>query len=156
MRGQGLLVVLVAAVLSVAFWALGLPFWLLLGIFAGVVEVVPVIGPLVAGALAVGVGLTIDFQHGVAAGLIVLVVRLVEDYLVIPRVLGNAVGLSPLLVLVSVVATGLLFGGFAVPLAIPLAAVVATLFDVIVLNKEPSAEDVPTVLFPAQDAETSG
>jgi predicted PurR-regulated permease PerM len=155
-RGQGLLVVLVAMVLSAAFWAIGLPFWLLLGVFAGVVEVIPVVGPLAAGALAVGVGLTVDVQHGIAAGVVVLVVRLVEDYLVIPRVLGNAVGLSPLLVLVSVAATAFLFGGFVVPLAIPLAAVVATLFDVIVLNKEPADEEVPTVLFPAKDAETAG
>jgi predicted PurR-regulated permease PerM len=51
----------------------------------------------------------------------VLVVRLAEDYVVIPRVLGDAVGLSPLLVLVSVSATALLFGEFAVLLAIPLA-----------------------------------
>ena len=155
-RGQGLLVVLVAIVLSAVFWALGLPFWLLLGVFAGLVEVVPVIGPLVAGALAVGVGLTVDVRTGVLAGVAVLIVRLLEDYLVIPRVLGDAVGLSPLLVLVSVTATGLLFGGFAVPLAIPLAAVVGTLFDVIVLDKEPSEQEVPTVLFPAQDAEAAG
>jgi predicted PurR-regulated permease PerM len=155
-RGQALLVVVVATVLSAVFWGLGLPFWLLLGIFAGLVEVVPVIGPLAAGALAVGVGLSVDVEHGVLAGAAVLVVRLLEDYLVIPRVLGEAVGLSPLLVLVSVAATGLLFGGFAVPLAIPLAAVVATLFDVVVLNKEPAEEEVPTVLFPAKDAETAG
>jgi predicted PurR-regulated permease PerM len=155
-RGQGLLIVLVAIVLSATFWAIGLPFWLLLGVFAGVVEVVPVVGPLAAGALAVGVGLTVSVPHAIAAGAAVLVVRLVEDYLVIPRVLGNAVGLSPLLVLVSVAATALLFGGFVVPLAIPLAAVVATLFDVIVLDKEPAEEEVPTVLFPAKDAETAG
>jgi predicted PurR-regulated permease PerM len=155
-RGQGLLIVLVAIVLSATFWAIGLPFWLLLGVFAGVVEVVPVVGPLAAGALAVGIGLTVSFPHAVAAGAAVLVVRLVEDYVVIPRVLGNAVGLSPLLVLVSVAATALLFGGFVVPLAIPLAAVVATLFDVIVLDKEPAEEEVPTVLFPAKDAETAG
>jgi predicted PurR-regulated permease PerM len=155
-RGQGLLVVLVSIVLSLTFWALGLPFWLLLGVFAGLVEVVPIIGPLIAGALAVGVGLTVDVRTGILAGVAVLVVRLLEDYIVIPRVLGDAVGLSPLLVLVSVTATGLLFGGFAVPLAIPLAAVVATLFDVIVLDKEPSEEEVPTVLFPAGDAEAAG
>ena len=152
-RGQGLLIVLVAAVLSVAFWAIGLPFWLLIAIFAGVVEIVPVIGPFTAGALAVGVGLTESIPVAIAAGAIVLVVRLLEDYLVIPRVLGEAVGLSPLVVLVSVAAAAILFGEFAVLLAIPLAAVGATLVDVIVLNKDPADEEVPTVLFPAQDAE---
>lgn len=153
-RGQALLITLVATVLSLCFWAIGLPFWLLIAIFAGIVEIIPVIGPLSAGALAVGVGLTDSVEVAIAAGLIVLVVRLLEDYLVIPRVLGDAVGLSPLVVLVSVAAAALLFGEFAVLLAIPLAAVAATLFDVIVRDKDPADEDVPTVLFSAQDAES--
>jgi predicted PurR-regulated permease PerM len=153
-RGQALLITLVATVLAISFWAIGLPFWLLIAIFAGIVEIVPVIGPLVAGALAVGVGLTVSLTVGVAAGVIVLIVRLLEDYLVIPRVLGDAVGLSPLVVLVSVAAAALLFGEFAVLLAIPLAAAAATLFDVIVRDIDPAEEDVPTVLFPAQDAES--
>jgi predicted PurR-regulated permease PerM len=152
-RGQALLITLVATVLSGIFWAIGLPFWLLVGIFAGFVEIIPVIGPLTAGAVAVGVGLTDSIAVAAAAGIAVLVVRLLEDYLVIPKVLGEAVGLSPLLVLVSVTATAILFGEFAVLLAIPLAAVLATLVDVIVLDKDPAEEEVPTVLFPAQDAE---
>jgi predicted PurR-regulated permease PerM len=153
-RGQALLIALVATALSACFWAIGLPFWLLIAVFAGVVEIVPVIGPLTAGALAVGVGLTESVGVALAAGVAVLVVRLLEDYLVIPRVLGDAVGLSPLIVLVSVAAAALLFGEFAVLLAIPLAAVLATLFDVVVRDKDPAQEEVPTVLFPAQDAET--
>jgi predicted PurR-regulated permease PerM len=153
-RGQALLILLVATVLSICFWAIGLPFWLLIAAFAGVVEIVPVIGPFTAGALAVGVGFTESVGVGIAAGLIVLVVRLLEDYLVIPRVLGDAVGLSPLLVIVAVAASAILFGELAVLLAIPFAAVVATLFEVVVLERDPAEQEVPTVLFPAQDAET--
>lgn len=152
-RGQLLLIAAVATVLSLAFWAIGLPYWILVGAFAGIVEIVPVIGPLSAGAVAIGVGLTVSWELALAAGVIVLVVRLLEDYLVIPKVLGDAVGLSPLLVLVSVTAVAILFGGFAVLLAIPLAAVIATLVSVILLDKDPAEEKVPTVIFPAQDAE---
>jgi predicted PurR-regulated permease PerM len=152
-RGQALLVVLVATVLAFAFWAIGLPYFILVAAFAGLVEIVPVIGPIAAGALAVGVGFTESWQLALAAGICVFVVRLLEDYLVIPRVLGDAVGLSPLLVLVSVTAVGILFGGFAVILAIPLVAVLVTIVDVVVRDKDPSAEDVPTVLFPAKEAE---
>jgi putative heme transporter len=152
-RGQMILIAAVATVLSLSFWAIGLPYWILVGTFAGVVEIVPVIGPLLAGTLAVGIGLTESWQLGVTAGVIVLAVRLLEDYLVIPKVLGDAVGLSPLLVLVSVTATALLFGGFAVLLAIPLAAVAATLVSVIVYERDPAQEEVPAVLFPAKDAE---
>ncbi|HEY7197727.1 MAG TPA: AI-2E family transporter [Gaiellaceae bacterium] len=152
-RGQLLLVVLVATVLSFAFWVIGLPYPLLVGIFAGLVELVPVIGPLAAGVAAIGIGFTVSWPTALAAGIAVLAVRLLEDYIVIPRVLGDAVGLSPLIVLVSVSAVVFLFGGFAVLLAIPLAATLATLVDVIIRNRDPSKEEPPAVLFPAKDAE---
>jgi predicted PurR-regulated permease PerM len=152
-RGQLVLIAFVGTVLSLAFWAIGVPFWLLLGIFAGIVEIIPVIGPLVAGAAAIAVGLTDSWQVALGAGLAVLVVRLFEDYIVVPRVLGHAVGLSPLLVLVSVTAIGLLLGGVYVLLAVPIAAVLVTLVDVIVREKDPAEEEVPTLLFPAKDAE---
>jgi predicted PurR-regulated permease PerM len=146
-RGTMVLVAFVATVLSLGFWAIGLPFWLLVGVFAGVVEIVPVIGPLTAGVLAVGVGLTVSIHTAALAAVIVLVVRQFEDYIVIPRVMGHVTGLSPLLVLVGVSTVGLLFGAFYVVLATPFLAVLATLVDVIVRDKDPAEEDVPTVLF---------
>jgi predicted PurR-regulated permease PerM len=152
-RGLLILVCFVASLLCLIFYLIGLPFWLLIGIFAGLVEVVPVIGPLLAGAVAVGVGFTQSWELALAAGLAVLGVRLLEDYLVIPRVLGGAVGLTPLSVLVAVSVMGILFGGFAVLLAIPLAAVLATLVDVVVRHRNPADEDVPAVLFPAKEVE---
>jgi predicted PurR-regulated permease PerM len=152
-RGQLLLIAFVGIVLSLAFWAIGVPFWLLLGLFAGIVEIVPIIGPLAAGAVAIGAGLTVSWKIALAAGLAVLGVRLLEDYIVVPRVLGHAVGLSPLVVLVSVTAIGLLLGGVYVLIAVPIAAVLVTLVDVVVRDKDPAEEEVPALLFPAQDAE---
>ena len=152
-RGQAVLIVFVATVLSLAFWAVGLPYFILIGAFAGVVEIVPVIGPIAAGVLAVGVGLTVSWHVAIAAGICVLAVRLLEDYLILPRVLGDAVGLPPLLVLVSVTSVGILFGPFAVILAVPLVAVLVTVIDVVVRQKEPAEEEIPTVLFPAKEAE---
>ena len=71
-------------------------------------------------------------------------VRLLEDYVeFVPRVLGDAVGLTPLVVLVWVTSVGILFGGFAVILAIPIAACASTLVDVIIRNHDPAEEDVP-------------
>jgi predicted PurR-regulated permease PerM len=146
-RGELVLIVFVAIVLSAGFFAIGLPYWLLIGSFAGLVEIVPVIGPLAAGALAVGVGLTQGWHMALFAGLIVLAVREFEDYVVVPKVLGHAVGLSPLVVLFSVTAVGILLGGFYVLLAIPIAAVLATLVDVVVRDVDPAEQDVPAVLF---------
>jgi predicted PurR-regulated permease PerM len=69
------------------------------------------------------------------------------------RILGDAVGLSPLLVLTSVTMMGILFSGWAVLFAVPLAAVLVTLFDVILRDVDPAAEEVPTVIFSARESE---
>ena len=146
-RGELLLILFVGVVLSTGFFLIGLPYWLLIGAFAGVVEIVPVIGPLAAGALAIGVGATQSWHLALFAGLIVLAVRQLEDYVIVPRVLGHAVGLSPLVVLVSVTSIGILFGGFYVLLAIPIAAVVATLVDVVLRDIDPADLEPPPVIF---------
>jgi len=155
-RGSLLLMLFVSVVLSASFWAIGLPYWLLLGVFAGVVEIVPVLGPLTAGVVAVGVGLTVSVQAAALAAVAVYGLRVFQDYIVNPRVLGHAVGLTPLAVLVGVAGVGFLFGGAYVPLATPFVAVVATIVDVVLRGKDPSKEPVPAVIFPAQETEAAG
>ncbi len=152
-RGQLVMITFVSAVLSFAFWLDGVPYWLLLGVFAGVVEIVPVIGPLAAGVFAIGAALTVSWHTALGAGIAVFGLRMITDYAVGPRVLGHAVGVSPLVVLVTVTSVGLLFGGFYVLLATPLAAVLVTLAEVVLLDKDPGREGVPPLIFPAKDAE---
>jgi predicted PurR-regulated permease PerM len=154
-RGTLLLVAFVSTVLSSAFWLIGLPYWLLLGVFAGLVEMVPVVGPLAAGVLAVSVGATQGWETALLAAIAVYGLRLLQDYVINPHVLGHAVGLSPLIVLVTVSVVGILFGPFYVLLSVPLAAVAATLIDVVVRDRDPAKAQVPTVIFPAQEREAS-
>jgi predicted PurR-regulated permease PerM len=155
-RGQLILVVFVATLLSLSFWAVGEPYWTIIGIFAGIVELIPVVGPIAAGALAIGVGFTVGWHTALFAGLCVFAVRMLEDYVVVPKVLGHAVGLSPLVVLVAVTGLGLLLGGAYVLLAIPLAAIAGTLVDVAVRDVDPADEEVPAVIFSPSDRETVG
>ena len=152
-RGVILLVCFVSTVLSFAFWLIGLPYWLLVGIFAGLVEIIPIIGPFIAAATAVGIGFTVSIHTAALAAGVVLGLRLLQDYVINPRVLGHAVGITPLTVLVAVSAAGFLFGPAWVPLATPFAALVATLVDVVIRDRDPAEEDVPTVLFSPQDVE---
>jgi predicted PurR-regulated permease PerM len=146
-RGQFVLVTFVATVLSFAFWLDGEPYWLLIGVFAGVVELIPIVGPLAAGAVAIGAGLTAGWLVALGAGIAVLVLRQLQDYVIGPRVMGHAVGLSPLVVLITVVAVGYLLGPVYVVIATPIAAVIATLVDVVVRGRDPAEEEAPTVLF---------
>jgi predicted PurR-regulated permease PerM len=150
-RGELVLIAFVSTLASVALSLVGEPYWLLIGIAIGILEIVPVVGPLAALALAVGAGLTVSWTTAVLAGSALLVIRLTEDYLVTPRVLGGAVGLSPLLTLVAVSVTGVLLGGFYVLLSVPIASLLATVVDVSLRGVDPADVEVPTVLFPSQD-----
>jgi predicted PurR-regulated permease PerM len=147
-RGQLLMITFVSTVLSAAFFALGLPYWLLLGVFAGLIEMVPVVGPLLAGGVAVLVALTVSWQTALLTAVAVYGLRLLQDYVINPRVMGRAVGLSPLVILITVSMVALLLGPFYVLLSVPIAAVVATLVDVVVRDRDPAEEPVPAVLFP--------
>jgi predicted PurR-regulated permease PerM len=150
-RTKLLLVLMTASILSFAFWVIGLPYFLLVGVFAGVVEILPVIGPLIAGLTAVAAGLTVSWQLGLAAAIVVYGLRLAQDYVINPRLFGRAVHLPPLAVLLAVSAVALLLGPWWVPLAIPLTAVVSTLLEVLVWKSNPAETAVPTVLAPTED-----
>jgi predicted PurR-regulated permease PerM len=153
-RGQLLMIAFVSTVLSFAFWLDGMPYWLLLGVFAGIVEIVPVVGPLVAAVVSIIVGLTVSWQTALGAAIAVWGLRLLQDYIVVPKVIGHAVGVSPLLMLVNVSALGLLFGGFYVLLSAPVAAVLGTVIEVVLLDRDPAKQEVPAVLFPPKERET--
>jgi predicted PurR-regulated permease PerM len=119
----------------------------------GILEVVPVVGPLVAILIVVGVGLTASWHVAALAAGALLALRLAQDYLVTPKVLGGATGLPPLVVLISVTTVGILFGPFYVLLSVPIAALVVTIVDVTVRGVDPAEEEVPPVLLPARDPE---
>jgi predicted PurR-regulated permease PerM len=150
-RGELVLIAFVSTLASLAFFVVGEPYWLLVGVGVGILEIVPVIGPLAALMVTVAVGLTASWHVAAFAAAALLAIRLVEDYLVTPRVLGGAVGLPPLLTLVSVAAIGILLGGFYVLLSIPIASLVMTVLDVTVRGVDPAEAEVPTVLLSARD-----
>jgi predicted PurR-regulated permease PerM len=150
-RASLLLIAFVGTVLSFAFWAIGLPYWLLLGIVAGLVEIIPVVGPLLAGVVSVGFALTVSVEAAVLTAIAVYGLRLLQDYVIQPKVMGGAVGVAPLAILVIVTGVGLLLGAPYVPLAVPFTAVAATLVDVLVRGKSPASAEVPTVLMQSGD-----
>jgi predicted PurR-regulated permease PerM len=138
-RLRFLMVFAVGAVLSAGFYVIGLNYWLLVGAFVGLIEIVPIIGPLIGSILVLAVGLP-QSQHVAALSLLWLVViREFQSYVVNPHI-GRTVGLSPLVTLLSVAVVGVLFGGLAVILAVPFTSAVATLIDVLVLGHEPPTE----------------
>lgn len=136
-RLRVLMIFAVGTVLSAGFYVIGLDYWLLVGAFVGVAEIVPIVGPLIGAILVLAVGLPQSLHVAALALLWLYVVRLFQDYVVNPHLALKTVGLSPLVTLVSVAVVGILFGGLAVVLAVPFTSAVATLIDVLVLGHEP-------------------
>jgi predicted PurR-regulated permease PerM len=134
-----LMILFVGVVLSIGFYLVGLHYWLLVAGCVSILEVIPVIGPTIGVLLVAVVGFSQSLHVMVLALIVVIGFRQIQDYVVNPHVMGGSVGFSPLVTLTTVSVVGLVFGGFAVILAIPVTSAVATLIDVLVLGNEPPA-----------------
>ena len=119
-RGQLLLGVIVGTLSGIAYFVLGVPYAVLLGLLAGIFELVPIVGPVVAGAVAALVALTQPFPLVVWVVLAAIAIQQIENNLLVPRISGGSVGLHPLAaflaVLVGVEIAGIIGALFAVPL----------------------------------------
>lgn len=132
-----LMILFVGFVLSIGLYAVGLHYWLLVAGLVSVLEVIPVIGPTLGVALVAMVGFSQSLHTMVLALIVVIGFRQIQDYVINPHVMGGSVGFSPLVTLTTVAVVGVLFGPFAVILAIPVTSAVATVIDVLVLGHEP-------------------
>jgi len=132
LRGQIFLVFLVSLILYIALSIMGVRFALIVAVFSGFAEIVPIIGPITAGAVAALIILVTGVSNfGLApvhAALIVIaiyfIVRQLEDYFVIPFVMGRIIDLHPLIILFAVISGGHLFGVLGFILAVPIAGVI--------------------------------
>jgi predicted PurR-regulated permease PerM len=128
-RGQLLLVLLMSTVTTIGLTILGVPFSVLLGVLTGLLETIPFVGPITAGAIACLVALGHPNPFGwsqlVYVGVVATmytILRHAEDYLVIPTVIGRAVRLHPAIVIFSLLTGGAVFGLLGIILAVPVAA----------------------------------
>jgi len=130
-RGQLFLVLLMSTVTTIALTLLGVPYSVLLGVLTGLLETIPFVGPITAGAIACLVALGNPNPFGwsqlVYVGVVAImytILRHAEDYLVIPTVIGRAVRLHPAIVIFSLLTGGAVFGLLGIILAVPVAATV--------------------------------
>jgi predicted PurR-regulated permease PerM len=121
-RGQAILMCAIGVMAGVGYAVIGLPNAAVLGVFAGIVEVVPLIGPFLAFAPAVFVALTIDPTKGLITVAYAAVIQQFEANILVPRVMGHSVGISPLTVFIGILVGSLLYGLPGTFVAVPIAA----------------------------------
>jgi len=148
LRGQLFLVLLMSLFTYIALTILGVRFSLSLGIFSGIAEIIPLVGPIVATALAVIVAMVTGSNHfglsplqlGTIIVILYFVLRHLEDYFVIPFVMGKITKLHPFVIFFAVIAGGHIGGVLGLILAVPLAAIIRILlnfcFDYLNTKKE--------------------
>ncbi|MDH3306835.1 MAG: AI-2E family transporter [Acidimicrobiia bacterium] len=127
-RGQLVVAFIVGIMTSIGFWIIDLPFWLLIGMISGFFNIIPFVGPWVAGALGSLAGLTSgDPSKALWAALVALIVQQIDNNLVSPVVLRATVRLHPATVLLALFAGGAVGGLFGVLVAVPTVAVIKIL-----------------------------
>jgi predicted PurR-regulated permease PerM len=130
-RGTLLLIPIMAVLTSISLWFLGVDYAVLIGIVSGVVEILPIVGPWSAAAFAVTMAIfqnpmPISDSVVVVAGTIggiYLGLRMFEDYVIIPAVVGPAVHLHPILVIGAILSGAAVGGILGLFLAIPVTSV---------------------------------
>jgi predicted PurR-regulated permease PerM len=143
LRGQLVLIVLMSMVTFLVLeMAFRLPFALWIGILTGILEIIPLIGPITAGAIACTVGFSQGGPNEAAAlALTYLVLRQVEDQLVMPIIVGRAVHVHPLVTIFSVLCGEKIAGVLGMILAVPVAAAIKVVLDYAYPHAERPATD---------------
>jgi predicted PurR-regulated permease PerM len=127
-RAQLTLAALTLVVCSAFLAIMGMPNALLLGTIAGVLEFIPVVGPLVAALIIVGVALLMSYPHWLVLVIFLLAWRLVQDYVSSPRIMGESMELHPLAAIFGVMAGGEVAGILGIYLSIPVMASLRIVF----------------------------
>jgi predicted PurR-regulated permease PerM len=140
-RGQLTLMATMGAMTGIVYSLLGVPGALLLALIAAITEAIPIIGPLLGAIPAVLVAATVSPELALIVAGLYVVIQFVEGNVLVPIVMRHAVGISPLLVLVSLL-IGAAAGGFVGAfLAVPIAASLEIALQRLQAREEPVAQD---------------
>jgi predicted PurR-regulated permease PerM len=140
-RGQLTLMAALTVMTGIAYSVLGLPSALLLALIAGIAEAVPIVGPALGVGPAVLVALAIKPEVLPLVVIAYIVIQLVESNVLVPIVMRNAIGVSPLLIILSLLVGAALGGLFGALVAVPVVAGLEAVLERLQDREVPIAED---------------
>ncbi len=151
-RGQLAMMTLIGAANTIAYLVLGLPNALLLGVFAGLTEIIPIVGPAIGVIPALASALVLGGPElALVVGGVYVVIQVVEGNVLVPMVMKNAVGLPPFVVIVSLLVGSSVAGIVGALLAIPIAAAGAAILENAQARRHPVSLDTIDVDDPDDD-----
>jgi predicted PurR-regulated permease PerM len=150
--GQGILMLVIGILSLIAYLIIGLPNALVLALIAGVMEAVPVIGPILGAVPAVLVAASTNPANIIWVIVASIIIQLAENNLLVPRIMNRSVGVNPLLTILSIAALSSLIGLPGAVLAVPIAAIIQFLINRFVIapvrepDMKPEGRDTLSVL----------
>jgi predicted PurR-regulated permease PerM len=115
--------------MTAGLWILGVPYAVVLGVVAGILEFVPMVGPLVAALITFGLTLTTSTKLALAVAVFLAVLRLVQDYVIYPKIVGHGIKMHPLVVVLAILCGEKLGGLVGIFLAIPLVGSIIVFYN---------------------------
>jgi predicted PurR-regulated permease PerM len=127
--GQLLLAGIIGSSAALALWLMGVPYFSVLALIAAFGELIPIIGPLLAAIPAILVALTVSPALALGVAVFFVVQQQVENHVLVPNVMKRQVGVSAVVVIVSLLVGASLLGIVGAILAVPTAAILNVLFQ---------------------------
>ena len=125
LRGQLVVALIVGVMSSFGFWIIDLPFWLIIGMISGFLNIIPFVGPWVGGTLGVIVGLTEgDVTTAIWAAIVAVLVQQIDNHFISPNVLRATVRLHPATIIFALLVGATIGGIWGVLLAVPMVAII--------------------------------
>ncbi|HEX2911940.1 MAG TPA: AI-2E family transporter [Chloroflexia bacterium] len=152
-RGQLLMMLLIGVISGIGYTVMGLPFSLGLGVFAGLTEIIPVIGPFLGGGAAMLVALTQSLPLAIIVVVFVFILQFFEGNVLVPKVMQHAVGVSSLTVIIGLLVGSTLAGIAGAAIAVPVAATIQVVVNAM-LNRGSESEDQQDQANPENDSDS--
>jgi predicted PurR-regulated permease PerM len=129
-RGQTLLCFIIGILSGMALWIIGVPYALVLGVFAGLTELIPNIGPIIGAIPAIIIAYTLSPVKALIVAIVYLAVQQLENHVLVPNIMRKAVGINPAIIIIAVLVGAELAGTIGIILAVPTAAVLSIVLRV--------------------------
>jgi predicted PurR-regulated permease PerM len=137
--GQMLLGFIIGVTTAIGLALMGVPYFFVLAMIAGIGEMIPMVGPLLSAIPAVAVAFTVSPGLALGVAVFFIVQQMLENNVLVPKVMGETVGLTAVTVIASLVIGTELLGFVGALLAVPTAAIIQVLVEELYLHeKEPA------------------
>lgn len=128
-RAQITACLVIGAVMMIGLTLVGAPYPVVLGAIAGLLEFIPLVGPLLAALIIFGLTLTVSFKTALIVALFLAVLRILQDYVIYPRIVGRGIKMHPIMVILAILAGAEIGGLIGIFLSIPAVGLIMVFYN---------------------------